>query len=373
MTDPQTAGEAGVSPDDRLAARAGTLAAAVRHSLYSSLPYVCLVGLYVGLGALGLRAIDHQMPFTLTGIYRLPVLLTGLYLGVMLLVAIARDVILARRRPRDLDTWRSLYRRHLGTRRVLEVLIVLVTLPALLYVMVGFRQALTEIMPFTYDPAFMGWDHWLHFGRHPWELLHPLLGRPVVTVIIDRAYVYGWFTLMWVGTIWQTVHGREPVRLQFFLSFSATWILLGTISAIALSSAGPVYFGRVTGLPDPYAPLMAYLAAVDAETPLWALANQERLWLTYRTWGGITAMPSMHLAITTVVALTAVRTHSRLVVVVGPLWLAMLVGSIHLGWHYAIDSYAGILAAGAIWYGCGRFARWWLGRGARVEDLAHVH
>lgn len=333
-----------------------------RRALYENAPHAALIAGYVALSAFILPAIGHAIPYSIASIYRLPVLLTVLYLSGTFLLAVGVDILWARRKPSDRATWRALYDRWFGTRRMVGTLIVLVTLPALLNVMVGYRQALTLVKPFTYDTAFMELDRWLHFGRHPWELLHPILGHPAVTVLIDRGYVYGWFSLLWATTIWQTVHGREPIRLQYLLSFAASWILLGTIVAIALSSAGPVYFGHVTGLPDPYAPLMAYLANVDAESPLWALANQERLWETFRTWGGITAMPSMHLTITTAASLAAVRTRGWLVVIVGPLWLLMLLGSVHLGWHYAIDSYAGIVAAALIWYGCGRMARWWIER-----------
>jgi hypothetical protein len=34
--------------------------------------------------------------------------------------------------------------------------------------------------------------------------------------------------------------------------------------------------------------------------------------------------------------------------------LIILVGSIHLGWHYAVDAYAGFLVAAGCWFG----ARW---------------
>jgi hypothetical protein len=40
----------------------------------------------------------------------------------------------------------------------------------------------------------------------------------------------------------------------------------------------------------------------------------------------------------------------------------ILLGSVHLGWHYAIDAYAGILIAAAAWAGAGWATGWYLAR-----------
>lgn len=344
----------------------------VRRALHDNAPYVILVGLYVISGAFILPAIGGEIPYGLGQVYHTPAVLVGVYLTVTALLAIAVDVFMARRRPGDPATWRRLSRRWLGARRIVGALIVLATLPVLLDVLAGYRLALTDVKPFTYDEMFMVWDRWLHFGRHPWEWLQPIIGHPAVTVFIDRGYLYGWILLMWGCTLWQAVHGREPIRLQYFLAFAASWILLGTIAAIALSSAGPVYFGRVTGLPDPYLPLIEYLVSVDAQTALGAVDDHTRLWDTYKTWGGITAMPSMHMAITTVVVLTVIRSSRRLAFIAVPMWIMMMIGSIHLGWHYAIDGYASTVAVGLIWLACGRFSAWWMKRGPDAESARHA-
>ena len=36
----------------------------------------------------------------------------------------------------------------------------------------------------------------------------------------------------------------------------------------------------------------------------------------------------------------------------------ILLGSVHLAWHYAIDGYAGVVVALAAWFVAGRLARW---------------
>lgn len=341
-----------------------------RASVIQHGPFLIAVGLYVVVGGVVLRSLERQVPLNFAATYKIPALFTVVYLVVTFVVGVVRDILLARRPPFAASTWRLVLSRWLPERRPFAILIVLVALPALLAIMLGFRTALTEFQPFSWDPAFMKADLWLHGGHHPWKIIQAVVGYPVVTRFLDAFYVYGWFFFLWIGVTWQTVHGREPLRSQFLLTFALTWILLGTLGAIALSSAGPVYFGRVTGLADPYEPLMHYLRQVDLETPLRALSVQERLWSRFTEWGGITAMPSMHLAQTTVVALVAIRTHRRLMYVAVPALLLILLGSVHLGWHYAVDSYAGILGACGVWWLSGRLVGAWdrrMGNARRVS------
>jgi hypothetical protein len=330
-----------------------------RDTLLEHVPFLIAATGYVAIGGFVLRSLDRPIPLKFGAAYTIPVLFTCVYLCGTLLTGVLKDIVMARRAPFDAGTWRLVIRRWLPPRRMLGVLLVLAALPALLAIMLGFRTALTDFGPFRWDPAFMRADAWLHLGRQPWELLQPVIGYPTVTRFLDEFYVYGWFFFLWIGVTWQTVHGREPIRSQFLLTFALTWIVLGTLGGIAFASAGPVYFGRVTGLADPYAPLMAYLQQVDSEAPLRALAVQEKLWADFMEWGGITAMPSMHLAQTTVVVLAAVRTRPGLAFFAIPVLGLILLGSVHLGWHYAVDSYAGIAGACVIWWVAGRLVALW--------------
>jgi len=111
---------------------------------------------------------------------------------------------------------------------------------------------------------------------------------------------------------------------------------------------------------------MAYLGAVDAVSPLRVVAIQEKLWTSYTEWGGMSAMPSMHLSIVTVIVLASIRTHRLLAWILVPFGIVILVGSVHLGWHYAIDSYVGIGATMALWWVSGRIVRRWSRRSSEV-------
>ena len=160
--------------------------------------------------------------------------------------------------------------------------------------------------------------------------------------------------------VWQAFTLRDPrLRMQFLITFVASWVLLGSLAATWLSSAGPCYYAQVTGLPDPFAPLMAYLAQANEVAPIWALGVQEMLWERYQTGSlelgsGISAMPSMHVASALLFFLLGRRVHRGLGLGLGVFLALILVGSVHLGWHYAIDGYLAMLGTWLIWRLVGR-------------------
>ena len=106
---------------------------------------------------------------------------------------------------------------------------------------------------------------------------------------------------------------------------------------------------------------MAQLHAVDARTPIWALATQDTLWAGFTGAqagsAGISAFPSMHVATATLFALAARRMHPGLFALAAIFWAMILLGSVTLGWHYATDGYAGTLIALLMWRLAGLYGR----------------
>lgn len=233
------------------------------------------------------------------------------------------------------------------------------------------KAAIPVLAPFSWDQAFEQMDRWLHGGVAPWELLQPLLGWPVITHAINWAYNF-WFYFMSLIWVWQAFRQSDNrLRLQFFLSLTLGWILLGNVVATWLSSAGPCYYGRIVGLPDPYAPLMSYLHDVDEIHKIWALGTQEMLWSNYQmrdvmVGSGISAMPSLHVAIATLFALVCWRVRRWLGIVMTIYAVIIMIGSVHLGWHYAVDGYLGAAGMIAIWWCVG----WCLRRAAERRAAA---
>jgi hypothetical protein len=254
--------------------------------------------------------------------------------------------------------WREVRARFFNQRRLTEVIALVLAVPLLMNALGGWKSVIPRLHPFSWDVPLDRLDRALHFGRLPWEWLQPWLGHPGITNALDSAY-YAWFIvaiLMVVGLAWST---ERALRSQFFLSFALAWILLGTVLATLLSSAGPCYYTGVTGLPSPYAPLMEYLYRVNAHHPLIALFGQRVLWEDYigqvdNPFNGISAMPSLHVAMPVLFALAAWRVHRALGIALGIYAFSTLLGSVLLGWHYAVDGYVGIVGMIGIWLWSGR-------------------
>ena len=239
-----------------------------------------------------------------------------------------------------------------------------------MYAFTMIKGNIPAVEPFSWDRTFDRWDVALHFGYRPWELLQPVLGYWPVTFIINFNYNF-WFVVMNVFWVYFAFIARPGVaRTRFFLAFTLTWMIGGSLLAIVFSSAGPCYFSRLALSPDPYAPLMAYLNDANAHATIWALGTQDLLWnylLDGSALGGISAMPSMHNA-TTLLFVLAAGSFPRWVRIA--LWahlVLIFLGSIHLGWHYAVDCYFGWAIAYVVWRLAGSIARWWESKPAALS------
>jgi hypothetical protein len=250
--------------------------------------------------------------------------------------------------------WGDIRSRYLSPLSLVQFLIVFVCVMIFSSACGSLKQSIPMIQPFVWDIRFMEWDRALHGGRHPWELLHPVLGWPLATSVMGFLYHPAWFMVMFSVLLWQAFGRDRLLRMRFLWSFYLMWLLLGSAAAIALSSVGPCYYERLTGLEDPFRPLMAYLQWVAQRYPFCPVNTQEALWEAYLSGGtniigGISAMPSLHVAVMVLFAILGWKTNRWLGVGLTVFALITQVGSVHLGWHYAIDGYLAAVAILPIW------------------------
>jgi hypothetical protein len=343
----------------------GQLAAAAAEIWREHRLEIVMVTGYIALGYL-VQAV--AVPGLMHGIWHLPTFqafVAGGLCSIPLLVVARRWRVrdAAGRRVPGLAGWRAAWAgasvELFSLARLSRLVFVLLLVPLFLGAFGRWKLMIQLVQPFGWDPALSALDARLHFGHYPWALLQPVLGYPAVTRLLDLAYVPVMLALLVGMTVWLGWTTDSALRRRFLLTFVLAWILLGTGLAIALSSAGPCYFGRVTGLPDPYAGLMTYLAQVNRTTPLTALLIQEGLWQSHvgrvaGSFSEISAMPSIHVAMPTLFALTAGQASVVAGRALAAFAVVIFLGSVALGWHYAIDGYVGAAGVAAIWWWCGR-------------------
>ncbi|MDP1701142.1 MAG: phosphatase PAP2 family protein [Aestuariivirga sp.] len=326
--------------------------------LYIFAAFVCAVSIAESLW-LGLP-IDLQMVMIFSG----PVLML---LGVMIFFGLVLELIRLNRTNYPGSAvgglWIKIRDDYLSPQRVSN------SIHAFLFMtlyMVGFsfiKKAIPLAVPFSWDETFMRWDQVLHFGRHPYEWLAPLLNLPWVTFLINANYNI-WFFVMFTCWYWQGFAARDSaLRMRFLLGFTLTWFIGTSVLGTIFSSVGPCFYGRLLPGVDPYAPLMAWLNEVNQNHTIFALTAMNELWKNYETGtgliNGISAMPSMHVGASILFAILGFSS--------GKKWLGYLmsafaflifIGSIHLGWHYAIDGYAGAAVAIVCWWMAGKIVDW---------------
>ena len=143
----------------------------------------------------------------------------------------------------------------------------------------------------------------------------------------------------------------SPGKSRALIAYIVAWFLLGVVAAVLLSSAGPLFYDRLFGGTD-FAPLGHTLRARGA----WiALAESGRMWTSLASnrpslVAGISAAPSIHVAISLWIYLNARKLAPRAALPAMLYFLLVWIGSVQLGWHYATDGLAGVIGMLAIWY-----------------------
>lgn len=194
--------------------------------------------------------------------------------------------------------------------------------------------------PFWADPLLARFGQVLFFGIQPWKIAYALFGW--AAPLIDAAYVT-WVPVKFLTLAVLLALPESPRKTRalvaYFLIMACT-----AIGQYLLPSAGPIFYARL-GFGDRFAGL---------PVEPWVKVTTSYLWDGYRRAGGeigagISAMPSLHVAIALWVALV-MRSYTPRLAILGFVYFALiLIGSVLLGWHYAADGIAAIAITLVAW------------------------
>lgn len=213
-----------------------------------------------------------------------------------------------------------------------------------------------QTVPFYADPWIADIDRAIHGGQ-AWRLAHAYVPS-WMPVVIDILYSHLWF-IEWFGIFFFVAFWKDrDARARYLWAFSLTLLIVGTLLATLLSSVGPILYDQIYG-GTRFAELVGTLKAGGNDSFLgyadYLLAAYRHRETAFGT--GISAMPSVHVAMAVLNAWFLASLDRRLGVAGWLFAAAILFGSIYSGWHYAIDGYASAVVASAIWLVCAHFRR----------------
>ncbi|MDX8500981.1 phosphatase PAP2 family protein [Mesorhizobium sp. VK4C] len=197
---------------------------------------------------------------------------------------------------------------------------------------------------FRFDVVQADIDNFLHFGVDPWRWLYAVAKNDSVRVLVEWNYNALWFLLNFTTLFFVATSPKAAsIRTRYLVCFMAVWILVGNVLAALFLSAGPAFYGLVTEDTARFGEQLAFLAkglgapnsAVSNQNYLWSLSEAGRTGFA----SGISAFPSVHVALVTLNALF-LREYNRYLGALAFLYVAFVAASsVYLAWHYAIDGY----------------------------------
>ena len=199
---------------------------------------------------------------------------------------------------------------------------------------------------FQFDTVQADIDAFLHFGVDPWRWLHTVGANDWVRAAVEWNYNAFWFLLNFTILFFVATSPKAaPVRTRYLVCFMAVWVVVGNLLAVLFLSAGPAFYGQVTGDTARFGEQLAFLAN-GVGSPNSAVSYQNYLWSLYDAGqtgfaSGISAFPSVHVGLVTLNALF-LREYNRYLGALAFLYAAFVAASsVYLAWHYAIDGYVG--------------------------------
>ena len=242
--------------------------------------------------------------------------------------------------------WRqNIIKKYLSYQTLFDLIRVIILLKITLLIYCNIKQGIPSINSNLYDSELLYIDRILFFGFNPNKVSVALLGNNVSAPLLDNFYMF-WYMLKPLVLAYFAIIPDRKLHIRFYTAYFAMWIF-GGIFALIIPSLGPIYTH-----PEWFKNLHIRFAPV-LQKKLWAhyekaLINPEK-YKVY-TYEGIAALPSLHVGIIALFAFFIFKINRKIGIAMIAYTVILQIGSVLLGWHYALDGYAGILLAGALYY-----------------------
>lgn len=217
---------------------------------------------------------------------------------------------------------------------------------------ISLKATMPLAVSFYADPFLADLDTFIH-GSDPFRYVYEWFSW-IPASTMRFIYLDIWFLSTFFFPVWLMIFDRDAKRVRrYMIMHASVWIVLGNVLALTFMSAGPVYYDVIYG-GTRFADLANALA--NHGIPDTAIGFTQRMLLesyqngTLTATSGISAFPSVHVGMASVVCIYLAERFRFLVIpaVVAVLCYQLL--SVQLGWHYAVDGYFSILFVGGLWY-----------------------
>jgi hypothetical protein len=300
---------------------------------------VALVAAYVALAYVVAARVDLPIHWPLLHLYAQARLIFLLVYGPLALGCVLAMI------GQHRELWQRFRGFTMSPAFFFELLIAMAVVQATIMVFVNLKQFLPALNDRLYDSQLWRIDAALHLGVDPAAAMSDFAAQQGLLPWLDQAYLLFFPAQVVVPLLFLIAKPLRPLRGRFFFAFCLMW-MLGGLSYVLVPSLGPAYYrtSRFVWLDQaPYARYLQNLLMAD-----YVRFRQDPAFYTVKLYQGVAAFPSLHVA---VLALFAIAAGAWRKVAIA-LWLLTAVtfaGSLALGWHYAVDGYAGVLLAALVW------------------------